>query len=115
MEDINDITYKALDRYFTVLQHTGYVPQKDVNKLLLLQFIQEMLVQYSEYITAEDYNIIARIVQCLSDSSCLIPYIQYKAITQPIESYILSTPIRITENRLIRHTEVEEALRLVNQ
>lgn len=115
MEDINEITYNALDRYFTVLQHTGYVPQRDVNKLLLLQFIQEMLDQYSDYITADDYNIIARIVQCLSDSSCLIPYIEYKQNTFPITGYVRRIPIRITEDYIIRHTEIEDNMRLVNQ
>ena len=113
MGDLDELTFEALERYFNVLEKTGYVNEKDVNKLLLLMFIQEVLNEYAYYITEEDYNLINKILVCLFGSSCLIPFMQYQKMAQPIDNYILNTPIRITEDNIIRHTQSEEE-RLVN-
>lgn len=114
MGELDNIAYEAINRYFTVLEKTGYVNNTDVNKLLLLQFLQEFVHEYQGYITEKDYNLINDIIVCLSGSSCLIPFQQYKQLSVPIETFIYSIPVRITEGRTIRHTE-KEGLRLVNQ
>ena len=51
MENINNTLCEALGRYYKVLEKTGYVKQGSVNQLLLLIFIQEILDNYSEFIT----------------------------------------------------------------
>ena len=115
MEELNKLVADSLERYFTVLGSVGYVSDINTNKLILLQFLQEFLQEYQGYITEADYTKIESILQCLAGSSCLIPFKEYMLISQPIETYIYSTPVRITEDSILRHVEVDGDLRLVNQ
>ena len=115
MEDLNNIALNSLERYFTVLESIGYISQAETNKVLLLQFLQEMLQEYPYFITEEDYTTIERVVQCLSETTCLIPYREYQQVSLPLTGYVFSIPIRVTQGEDIRHTQVEDALRLVNQ
>lgn len=114
MENLDELSFQSLERYFTVLEKTGYMNDVDTNKLMLLLFLQEFLDTYSHYITEDDYNLINSIIVCLYSTSCLIPYVQYKKLTEPLNDYILTVPIRTTEEDIIRHSEIE-TLRLVNQ
>ena len=115
MEDLNNITLEALDRYFKVLESVGYMSDSDTNKLILLQFLQEFLYEYREYITEADYTQIEAVLQCLAGSSCLIPYKEYQMTALPVENYIYTVPVRITEGTIIRNLESDGILRLVNQ
>lgn len=118
MDDLNNITFDALYRYFKVLESIGYVNDTDVNKLLLLQFLQEFLLEYQYYITEEDYTYIEKILQCFSQTSCLFPFREYKRFSVANPNYVYNAPIRITEEGLdngIRYTEDNEYVRLVNQ
>ena len=115
MEELDKLVADSLDRYFTVLGSIGYVSETNTNKLLLLQFLQEFLQEYQGYITEADYTKIESILQCLAGSSCLIPFKEYMLISQPVESRIYSVPVRITEDSVLRHVEVDGDLRLVNQ
>ena len=113
MDELYNITFQALNRYFTVLEKTGYIKDKDTNKVLLLTFLSEFLQDYKDYITEEDYNLISRIIQCMSGSSCLVPYIRYQEMSIPIEGYISGIPIRISWAENIRYSQ--DGIRLVNQ
>ena len=113
MGNLDELTFQALERYFSVLEKVGYVKQKDVDKLVLLTFLQDIIEHYSYYITEDDYNMINSIIVCLYGSSCLIPFAQYQKISEPVDNYILSIPIRISEDYTIRHSQ-EEVERLVN-
>ena len=115
MEELNKLIYDSLERYFTVLEKVGYTSETNVNKLILLQFLQEFIQNYESYITEADYTKIESIIQCLSGTSCLIPYKQYKQMNLPVNGYTVWEPVRITEDEVIRHTEAEDGLRLVNQ
>lgn len=55
-----------------------------------------MLQEYPYFITEEDYTTIERVVQCLSSSTCLIPYREYQQLSLPVIGYVFSIPIRIT-------------------
>lgn len=113
MENLDELTFQALERYFSVLEKVGYIKQKDVNKVILLTFLQDLMEHYSYYITEDDYNMINNIIVCLYSSSCLIPFAQYQKLSEPIDNYILNIPVRISEDYNIRHTQ-EEVERLVN-
>ena len=115
MEDLNDITMQALDRYFKVLESVGYMSDSDTNKLILLQFLQEFLYEYSGYITEQDYTQTEAVLQCLAGSSCLVPYKQYKMTSIPVQNYIYTVPVRITQGVILRNLESDGILRLVNQ
>ena len=115
MESFDNILAQSLNRYFIILQHTGYINDQTTFKLVLLSFIEEFLNKYQGYITEEDYNKISRIVSCMADNSCLIPYGEYKKPSPILVNYVYNIPIRISETDFIRNTEPEETLRLVNQ
>lgn len=115
MEDLYNITYQAIDRYFKVLEKIGYVKDQDVNKLILLTFLSEFTQKYQTYITEDDYITISNLITCLAGSSCLIPYKQFKEISIPMESYISNINVRLDEVQNLRHVEAGYGLRLVNQ
>ena len=115
MESFDKLLAASLNRYFTVLEHIGYIKDQDTYKLVLLGFIQEFLEEFSYYITQEDYNKISNIVSCIADSSCLVPYIEYKKPSESLNNYLLNIPIRIAEANDLRQTESKQVLRLINQ
>ena len=64
----------ALNRYFYTLSNAGYKSYNDVDKLLILLFIEEILCgPMLEFITEEDYKLICSSMVCLQ-GSCMIPY-----------------------------------------
>lgn len=70
--------YNSVDRYFSVLTHSGYKSYAEVYNLIILTFIEEMLCgPMSEFITEEDYKYITGSLQCLY-GSCMIPFPDYK-------------------------------------
>lgn len=116
MEELDNLTYEAFTRYFSVLEKTGYIKDSEVNKLLLLSFIQKFLKEYQYYITEEDYNIISRVISCLSGSSCLIPFKQYKQLSIPIDEVIsTSINVRLSTEEDVRNIQEGNGVRLVNQ
>lgn len=115
MEQFDIILNESLDRYFNVLSKTGYVNSDNVDKLMLLIFLQEFLTECEYIITEEDYNLINSIINCLSDSSCLIPYRQFKQPSEPLVGYINNVLIRITEQDDERIVVQDGEIRLVNQ
>lgn len=112
MEELYNIVNESLNRYFTVLEKTGYVNDSDVKKLILLQYIQEFLNTFQSCITEDDYRIISRIMDCLAGSSCLIPYKQFKQSVISNAYYLNPICTRITENDILRRTQPDMGLRL---
>lgn len=70
--------FKSLKAYYNTLFNTGYKKYSDVNKLLVFNFITELLTEDMRvYITEHDYRIIQNALNCLYGSSCLISYPAY--------------------------------------
>lgn len=107
VEIINDV-FNSIGTYFNALTQFGYKKQEDVNKLLVYNFIEEMLTgEMRFFVTEADYRLIEQALSCLYGSSCLIPYPQYAnddCLFGHIESGGLISP-RITEDSNIRFTE----------
>lgn len=73
MEFLDEVS-EALNRYFSILSHTGYKSYSEVNKLLVLSFIEEIICgPMSEFITEDDHRIISSSMICLY-GSCMIPF-----------------------------------------
>lgn len=107
MEVLNNV-FKSVNTYFNTLAQLGYKKQSDVDKLLIYNFIEEMLTGEMRYfITEGDYRLIEQALSCLYGSSCLIPYPQYSnddTLFGHWESGGLISP-RITEDSNLRFTE----------
>lgn len=70
--------YNALSRYFHTLETVGYMPIKDIHKLLVLVFIYKMAYGiYRTFVTRKDYHDMSRALNCLYGCSCLLPYPDY--------------------------------------
>lgn len=73
--ELTNKVFEALERYFYILSKQGYKDYCEVNKLLVISFIEELLTgPMSSMVTEEDYWVI---MSCL-EGSCLIPYALYK-------------------------------------
>lgn len=103
MELTNEV-YSSVNKYFLSLSHLGYKPDREVDKLLVFTFIEELLYgPLSQFITEEDYKSINNSVYCLY-GSCMIPFPDYKRNPDSIVNRMLNE-YRITETSGLRGTE----------
>ena len=54
----------AVDRYMSILSHVGYKSYCAVDKLLVYSFIEEILTKFSTAVTEDDYNSMAKALNC---------------------------------------------------
>ena len=114
MDGLDNMAYTGVSNYFKALSLFGYKEYKEVNKLLVLLFIEELLrSSLSIYISEEDYKAITNILYCLFGSTCLIPYPEFIVNTSLVQA-LNDTTSRITEDDILRFSE-DELLRLVNE
>lgn len=114
MNGLDNMAYTGVSNYFQVLSTFGYKGYKEVNKLLVLLFIEDLLrSSFSLYIDEEDYKTITNVLYCLFGSTCLIPYPEFAVNTTLVQALNDITP-RITESGRLRFSE-DELLRLVNK
>lgn len=71
---MDEYIYTVLERYFTSLEHRGYVRDSEVKKVLLLSAIQDIVEHFTGYITEDDYKALNNALYCIFGSSCLTPY-----------------------------------------
>lgn len=113
MEQLDNITLTAVNRYFTHLSQFGYMQDNKVGQLLLLTFLHKLLDNY--VLTEEQYNLVMSKINCLEMNSCLIPYESYIVAKQPSKTYLRNTPVRITQDDILRVSQKKQHIRLVNQ
>lgn len=78
-----------LENYFNILSQTGYYNYNSVYKILVFLFIDDLLnTEMNIYITEEDYNLIADILECLYSFECLIPYSEFNKNTNSISTIV---------------------------
>lgn len=102
--EITNDAFEATQRYFSVLSHMGYKPDREVDKLLILLFLEEMLTgSMSYFITEADYNEINNAMYCLY-GTCMIPFPAYKQAASEVVPRVLDE-YRITECGELRVTD----------
>lgn len=106
MDEVTRISAEAIQRYFTTLSQFGYKKYSDVDKLLVLIFIEETLAHdFAQFITEEDYRIITNALYCLYGSNCMIDFPKFSSYDSLIhETRVHLTP-RITEDSILRVCE----------
>ena len=76
---MDEFIYNSLSHYFSALCKTGYYKQGDVNKLIVLIYLNTLLTEdFRGYVGEEDYTTIEKALNCLYGTSCLIPYPEFK-------------------------------------
>lgn len=114
MDNLTDLSFIGVTRYFNALSIFGYKSYDEVYKLILLLFIQDLLGEpFNIFINEEDYKTITNILYCLYGTTCLIPYPELLINTSIVQSLNKDTP-RITEDCIIRYSE-NELIRLENK
>lgn len=104
--DINELTYKSLKNYYSVLRKTGNLKCSEVYKLLTLTFINDLFDdEYSWYILEDDYHFLIDLVHRLSKSSCIIPNVDNIRNIEPIKNYREDMPTRVSEDNIIKLTQ----------
>lgn len=77
MDEIINMSYDAVARYFTHLSQFGYRAYGDVEKLLALLCLEDILNIFGEYVSEDDFRSIVNSIYCLCGSTCLIKYPEY--------------------------------------
>lgn len=75
---MDKVLNESLTRYFSILSKLGYMSYSNVDKLLVLIFIDDLLrSDCKSFITEDEYRVIDNALYCLYGSTCLIPYPEY--------------------------------------
>lgn len=78
MESYLKVLAEALGRYFKTLIHYGYVKLTNLDKLLVLTYVEEILTdRFQVDVSEEEYQEMSKALMCIMGSNCLIPYAQY--------------------------------------
>ena len=79
MKEITKVSTESINRYFKTLSILGYKNYKEVDRLIILLFIEEFLTNgFADFITDEDYKTIVKSLNCLYGSTCLIDIPSYE-------------------------------------
>lgn len=106
MELTNEV-YDAVNRYFSMLSHIGYKSYDQVDRLLIMTFIEELLNgSMSQFLTEKDYITITDGLYCLY-GTCMMPFPEYK---RSVDVIVTRNPseYRVTETCSMRATETCE-------
>jgi hypothetical protein len=113
--EIIDRLFSSIRSYFNSLKLVGHKNQSEVNKLLIYDFIVELLTENMRiFVNEADYRTIEKALYCLYGSTCLIPYPSYVCagnnnLFGTLFSSAQVSP-RISEDQIPRYTE-DEVLR----
>lgn len=103
--DLTNEVYNSINRYFSILSHTGYKSYNQVEQLLMAIFIENILYgDMSQFVTEADYNSIMNALYCIYGNSCLIPFPDYKKSVERVVPKLINKH-RITESGRLRGTE----------
>lgn len=116
---VSQLSLDSLDKYFSILESTGYLNYDLVYRLIMLLMAEEWLNSFLNfYITEESYNIISRFIYCLT-GNCLIPYPEFikdiAVVGKPVLMPGNGSHFRITEQDVLRFLESEARLRTTEQ
>ena len=101
MDKMLEISEEAITRYFTTLSQFGYKKYSDVDKIIVLFFMEEMLAgEMSYYVTQDDYRNIVNALYCLAGD-----FPMFESYDTLVHSNNRTFVPRITEDSILRSTE----------
>lgn len=116
---VSQLSLDSLEKYFSILESTGYLNYDLVYRLIMLLMAEEWLNSFLNfYITEKSYNVISRFIYCLT-GNCLIPYPEFikdiAVVGKPVLMPGNGSYFRITEQDVLRFLESEARLRTTEQ
>lgn len=110
MEDINNLIATSIDKYYEILSTLGYKSYDDVYKLLVLIAIQQLLDNYTEFITEDDIKTFYRVISCIS-GNCIIDELELTNEDSFVHEIKTLLNLRITQCGMFR-TSTDNILRI---
>lgn len=105
MEELTNLSEKALHKYFNNLSKLGYLNDSEVSSILVLLFLEETLDrEFSMFVTEDDYRIIQNSLSCLFENSC-IGFPDYNTYDELVHKCKLYLTPRISEDCILRYTQ----------
>lgn len=103
MDALSSFARDSTNNFFNKVSDTGYIMDKEVEILTVLNYIEEVLnSDYAYIITQQEYKALLSAINCLTQGSCVLaeyPFREYYAfVRQKVESFVP----RITEDSNIR-------------
>jgi hypothetical protein len=106
MTNILDITSDALNTYFQVIKHKGYLKKSEVNKVLIISFIEEILdAKFCDFITEDDYNSIINAINRICSNSSIVKFPSFDVYTDLIQDIRIYNNCRMTEDNNLRMSQ----------
>jgi len=105
MDEITNISYNAIVKYFTSLSQFGYRSYDDVNKLIALISLNDILDIFSDYINEESFKSIINAIYCLSGTTCLIDFPSYINTDTLNHQTKINYITRLTQDNTLRISE----------
>ncbi len=106
MDELLNISEEAIIRYFTTLSQFGFKQYTDVERIMILFFIEEMLThEFADFITEKDYRDIVNALYCLYGSTCMIEFPSFETIDSLVHSTNRDYTPRVTEDDALRGTQ----------
>lgn len=103
MDELTKISEEAIQRYFNTLSKFGYIKYSDVDKLLVLLFMEETLAHdFVDFITEDDYKIIVGSLYHLYGSNCMIEFPTFNNYDSLVHKTKVNRTPRITEDSMLR-------------
>lgn len=110
MDKLEDVMQESLTRYYTKLTVFGCCKYESVYRLLIMDFIEELLENslLSQFITDGDYRVLQTALTNLYGSTCIIPNPNYISSEDLTSSTVKDFTPRVTEETVMVTTEQEE-------
>lgn len=106
MERVINMAAESVRRYFDSLFKFGYKNYNDVDRLLVLTYLEELLSYGSNgFLTEEDYRIIINGIYCLGGSTCIIDFPSYATYDSLIKARDAKFTPRRDEDGIFRLCE----------
>lgn len=102
MEEISNLSFDSIAKYFDTLKQFGFKSYDDTYKLLALIGLEEMLDVFAEFITEKDLQDIMSAINCLSGTTCLIDFPSYFTNDALIHKTKVNYLLRLSETDTIR-------------
>ena len=106
MDNITELLGTALDRYFDSLKTLGYMPDKEIESLLVLLYIQELMSNlHSTTLWECQYRILLDALYCLMGRNCMIDFTELTDMNTYFGNIYSPFYARISEEGILRDSE----------
>lgn len=68
---MDKLLFEAINNYYGTAVKTGYLPLSTIKKLIVLDFVSDLVNEEHE-ISCEDRYLISKLYNCITENNCLL-------------------------------------------